>query len=389
MNKAVKLSIIIVITIFSVVIIGGSNIYAQEENLDSKKNEIEELQKKLEEIKGQKQTLAQTISYLNTKIQLTEREINQTQNEIDILEAEIESLLGKIGLLDVNLDKISEVLLNRIAASYKNNRNEPIFLVLLTNGFQDFFRKYKYLKVSQQHDREVIFALEEARSNYDQQKQIKEQKQAEVEALQSKLLEQKAAIDQQKDQKQAALRVTKNDEKRYQDQLATALAELEAIQGIIAGKGSETKVGSVSEGDKIASVIPSVSACSTGAHLHFEVVQSENRINPASFLSNKSVEWDNDPDGPFSFTGSSRWPIADPVRITQGYGMTFYASTMRYYGGAPHTGLDMVNSSNYNVFAVKNGTLFRGAITCGGGTLRYVRVEHGGGLDTYYLHINY
>ena len=69
--------------------------------------------------------------------------------------------------------------------------------------------------------------------------------------------------------------------------------------------------------------------------------------------------------------------------------MTFYASVLRYYGGSPHTGLDMVNS-DYQVKAVQPGTLYRGAIGCGGGTLRYVHVKHtDGGADTYYLHVNY
>lgn len=385
--KLSKLLIYLLFTLLLLII--SPSTQAEDKSLDSVKDEIEELQQKLEELQGQKQTLAQTINYLNTKIQITENEIFQTQHEINLLEEEITALLGKIGLLDVNLEKISQVLVSRVAASYKNHQTDPVLLLFTSNGFQDFFRKYKYLKVSQQHDREVIFALEEARTNYDLQKQIKEQKQAEVEALQSKLLEQKAAIDQQKAQKQAALRVTQNDERRYQDQLAAALAELEAIQGIIAGKGSETEVGPVNEGDKIASVIPSVSACSTGAHLHFEVVIGDSRINPATFLSSKDVTWDNEPDGPFSFSGSSRWPIPDPVRITQGYGMTFYAGTMRFYGGSPHTGIDMVNNSNYSVYAVKSGTLYQGAISCGGGLLRYVRVDHEGDMDTYYLHINY
>ena len=387
-SKLLK-TLLATIFISSFIYISLSNTVWADEDMDNVKTEIEELEAKLEEIQGQKQTLSQTINYLTTRIQLTSAEVTQTQWEINALEEEIETLLGRIGLLDVNLEKISEVLISRVEASYKNNKKESIFLLLITNGFQDFFRKYKYLKVSQQHDREVIFALEEARTNYDQQKQIKEEKQAEVVALQNKLLDQKAALDGQKEQKQAALRVTRNDEKRFQDQLAKALAELSAIQSIIAGKANETEVGPVNEGDKIASVIPSSSSCSTGAHLHFEVVQGGSRLNPASYLSHKDVVWDNDPDGPFSFTGASRWPIPDTVRITQGYGMTFYASTMRFYGGSPHTGLDMVNSANYTVSAVKNGTLYRGGVSCGGGTLRYVHVEHDGGLDTYYLHVNY
>jgi hypothetical protein len=164
----------------------------------------------------------------------------------------------------------------------------------------------KYLKVSQQHDREVIFALEEARTNYDTQKTVKETKQAEVTALQSKLIQQKTELDSQKEAKQAALRVTQNDERRYQTQLANAMAELEAIQSIIAGKGDETKVGEVKTGDRIASVIPGASACSNGGHLHLEITQNGAHRNPAAYLSSNDVTWDNSPDGPFGLPAAGR-----------------------------------------------------------------------------------
>ena len=42
------------------------------------------------------------------------------------------------------------------------------------------------------------------------------------------------------------------------------------------------------------------------------------------------------------------------------------------------------------VKAVKKGTLYRGGISCRGGTLQYVRVDHADDeYDTYYLHVNY
>lgn len=360
-----------------------------EDDLDIKRQEIKALEIKLAEIQSQKASLSQTINYLTTRIQLTQTEIDKTQTEIALLQEQIDSLAGKIDLLNLNLEKLTTVMVKRVHAAYKNSLTQPLTLVLKSNGFTDFFRRYKYLKVSQAHDRQVIFALEEARTNYDTQKRVKEEKQAAVEALQTKLVSQKASLDQQQKTKSAALAVTRNDEKRYQEQLARALAELQAIQSIIAGRGNETEVGSVNQGDSIASVIPGTSACSNGAHLHFEVVKDNQHQNPANYLSPKSVTWDNAPDGPFGFSGDWAWPIQDPVRITQGYGMTFYASTLRYYGGSPHTGVDMINADNYTVTAVKPGTLYRGAISCGGGTLRYVHVKQTDGLDTYYLHINY
>src|SRR5690606_8684806 len=109
------------------------------------------------------------------------------------------------------------------------------------------------------------------------------------------------------------LELTKNDEKRFQSELAQKIAELEAIQSIIAGKGDETKVGEVDKGDKIANVIPGPSTCSSGAHLHLEVAKDGTHRNPADYLSSKSVVWDNSPDGPFSFNGSWDWPLNDSI----------------------------------------------------------------------------
>ncbi len=377
---------------FSLIFSVYRGVIAQDLNsLDTKKQEIAELEAKLEEIQGQKQTLSQTINYINTKIQLAQKEIENTEGEISVLEEEVQALSGKIEVLDTNLETISQLLINRVTTSYKKTvSTQPMYLLLTSDGLSEFLMRYKYLKVGQKHDREVMYELEQARINFNEQKETKELKQEELERAKQKLVIQKSGLAQQQQEKQAALQVTRNDEKKYQDELQRALAELEAIQSIIAGNGDETEVGKVDEGSKIASVIAGASACSSGAHLHFEVVNGGAHTNPAGYLSSKDVIWDNSPDGPFGFSGSWRWPVNDPVRITQGYGMTFYAGTLRYYGGSPHTGIDMINNDkNYDVLAVKSGTLYRGAIACGGGTLRYVHVDHGDGIDTYYLHINY
>jgi len=361
------------------------------DDMTEKQAEIEALKAKLTEIQGQKQTLSKTIDYLNTKIQLTQKQISASEAEIAGLEEEVLALSGKIVILDSNLEKLSALLVNRIHSTYiKAVSTQPMYLFLTSDGFSDFLKRYKYLRVGQKHDKEVMFTLEQARTNFDEQKQMKEKKQADLEIANKKLVSQKSSLDQQQREKQTLLQVTKNDEKKYQSDLAQAMAELDAIQGIIAGMGTETEVKQVNEGDAIASIISGASACSSGTHLHFEVHKDQRRINPAEILSSKSIVWDNKPDGTFGFSGSWRWPIDEPVRITQGYGMTFYAGTLRYYGGSPHTGIDMVNDNGNNTIkSVKAGKLFRGGIACGKGTLRYVRVQQDSGYDAYYLHVNY
>jgi peptidoglycan hydrolase CwlO-like protein len=118
-----------------------------QEDLDKVKREIEELQQKLEQVQSEKQSLSQTVSFLNTKISLAQAEINHTEAEINSLQNQINALEGKIGILNTNLEKISEVLVNRIAESYKNaNNTQPVMLLMLSNQFSDLFRTFKISK---------------------------------------------------------------------------------------------------------------------------------------------------------------------------------------------------------------------------------------------------
>jgi murein DD-endopeptidase MepM/ murein hydrolase activator NlpD len=218
---------------------------------------------------------------------------------------------------------------------------------------------------------------------------LKEKKQADLEKLEKTLEVQKIDLAKNKQDKQVLLETTNNDEKKYQQMLQAARAELEAIQSIIAGKGQESEVGSIKKGVQIATIIQGASACSSGTHLHFEVNQGGAHTNPAAYLKSISVKWENSPDGSFGFGGSWDWPIDEPVIVTQGYGSTYW-SRLGWYGGGPHTGIDIDSDSSSKVKSVADGTLYRGSIACGGGTLRYVRVKNNdGGLDVYYLHINY
>ncbi len=364
-----------------------------QKKLEELARQIEEYQNKIKELQGQQKTLASTINYLDNKIYLTQAQINKSEKEIEILKEEIDGLSLKIGFLDKSLNELSKILNSRINATYKTSYFQPLYLLFSSETFANFFTKLKYLQTAQAHDRSLMIQLEKQKQNYDEQKELKEKKQEEMKVLKQALETQTATLAQQKKSKQALLEVTKNDERKFQALLAAAKAEMEAIQAIIAGKGQETEVGSVKEGEKIASIILGSSACSTGTHLHFQVVKDNNNQNPANFLKSQEVDWDlcgwwPECDQPFSFSGSWNWPLNGRPRITQGYGMTSYAKTGAY-GGGPHTGLDMV-SEDLQVKAVKDGILYQGSIACGGGTLRYVRLKHlSDGYETYYLHVNY
>ena len=380
--------ILILLTLFSpyFLLATPANSQSSDDKLKELNRQIDEYQQKLQDLSGQKQTLTTILNTLNIQINLTQAQISKTEKELGILADDINALGLKIGQIDQSLEHLSEVMVVRIRETYKQSYLEPVYLLFSSQGFPDFINRVKYVRSVQNHDKNVFVAMEQIKLNYDTQKNLKENKQAEVENLKLKLNKQKSALASRQLEKQRLLEITKNDEKKYQALLSQAREELNAIQNIVAGKGEETKVGNVNEGSKIASIIPGKSCNSSGTHVHFEVVQNGNQRNPFDYLSGKTVIWDSVDSQP-SFSGNWDWPINDPIRITQGYGRTSYSAI---YADGFHTGVDMVNNDkNYELKAVKNGVLYRGAIACGGGTLRYVKVDHGDGLVTYYLHVNY
>jgi hypothetical protein len=324
---------------------------------------------------------------MDNQIKLTEYKIEATQEQATSLILDIDTATKKISGLEKTLNNLAEVLANRIVATYQAGTIQPFQILLTSSNASDFFKKLNYLKIAQEHDKKLVYETQQAKVDYANQKIIFEEEKKEVEALQKQLEAYTAQLSQEKQGKQKLLDDTKGNEANYQKLLAQARAEYLQIQGIVAGNGVETEVGSVNQGQTIATVISGASCNSTGSHLHFTVSRNGSAESPFNYL--KSVDYTNESGGDsFDPHGSWDWPLDPPIDFNQGYGDTWFVRT--YHAYSSHNGIDIAGSSS-SVKAVKSGTLFRGSYSGSGGcSLRYVRVHHADdGLDTFYLHINY
>lgn len=362
-----------------------------QQNLDEIQGRIAEYEGKINQLQSEAKSLSSQIEIVDSQIALTELKIAETNAKIRNLKEDIEITEGKINNLEGDIEGISRALLNRIVASYKFGKVEPWEVLLTSGSIDNFFTRLKYLKMVQHYDQKNIMTAEQSKVSYANQQDILVAKQKEAEALQEQLASYNKQLETERVVKDQLLKETRGSEAVYQNLLAQARAEYASIQGIIAGRGVETKVGKVNEGDKIASIIQGASCNSSGTHLHFIVSSGGSSQNPFNFLG--SISHVNNTGGDdFNPSGSWRWPIDATIQYNQGYGET-WAVRNTWVGSVYrfHDGIDIGTSGSQNVFAVKSGTLFQGSYSGQGGCrLRYVRVDHDeGSQDTFYLHVNY
>ncbi len=207
-------------------------------NENDLKQYIDSCQAKISNLKGQQATLAAAINYFQTQINLTRARINSTQYQLHQLELEITDLSTKIDSLNLSLNDLSKIFAQRVRQAYIRSKTySPFYYLLLPRGVDGFLARYKYLQKVQHHDQEVMINLEKSRLDYDQQKQLKQEKQQQIQQLQAQLQIQQQTLASQKQAKDKLLRDTKNSELRYQQLLSQAQAQLAAFSHFVSSQG--------------------------------------------------------------------------------------------------------------------------------------------------------
>lgn len=202
-----------------------------------KNKEIACLEERISQLRQQKNTLSSQIQEMDAQVYIKTLTIQKTEQKITETEHEIETLNNRIDTLDSSLTNLSKVLIQRVVRGYKKRVFSFFDLLLNSENMSSLISTVKYQKTTQDNNQKLLIQVQEAKTNYEEQKTLRETKKKELDELVSTLENQKVALRNQQAQKRKLLADTNNDEVTYQSLLAQARAQSTAFSTFFQSTG--------------------------------------------------------------------------------------------------------------------------------------------------------
>lgn len=236
MKKKISIIAALVILVFSATLVHAQSV--QDLN-----NKINDLQQKVNDLKSQGDSLSSQISAMDNQMTLTQYRISSTQKEITDVTLDIDSAGKRMQNLEGSLNSVTKVLLNRIVATYQAGDATSAQVLLSSSDITDMISRANYLRLVQQHDKELLYETQQARNDYSNQKQILEDKKKKIEALNAQLEQYNKDLDSQKASKQQLLAQTQGSEATYQQLLSQTKAQLASFSRFTTSQGGASLLG--------------------------------------------------------------------------------------------------------------------------------------------------
>ena len=205
-------------------------------------DKIRESNQKLEYIEEELSAALVEIQKLDDQIQEYTQEIERCDKSIDILQKSIDSSEKKIKLLEIDYEKRSKALSNRLVEVYKSGDITFLDVLLSSKSLTEFVSSYYYIKELTEYDNESLEYVEQEKETITAIKEKYEKEKLEIVEIKAKKEQTALMLKNTKTLHEEKASQLTDEEKKIQDDLIKYKREIYKIQNTISGITGEENV---------------------------------------------------------------------------------------------------------------------------------------------------
>ena len=350
--------------------------------LKEKKEKQEEYLKALEEqinvMKARDTAIQTQINAIDEEINELKTKLKQLKTEISLIEEDIEKTEIKITEIEDNIAQSSELLAQRLRASYMQGEESQLKILMGSDSLATFLTRLEMMKRTSERDKEIIVGFRD---------QVIELEKEKTELEESK---------NQRDVKKTELDIKKEEATQKRDELKKKQKEQQAARKKLQANYDEIDA-LIKEIDKSSAAykayISKLEADKKAADAEIDRILSEyyatsNQQNTTLASGGNANPSTTKPVGGYNTNDSWAWPIGNRwCYISSKYGYRDASIS----GWGFHGGIDLAGGNGAlhgaPVYATRAGRVIA-AVTSNVGYGIYVLIDHGDGYSSMYAHMS-
>lgn len=329
------------------------------------KKQVQNENKKLQ---AENEKMQKEIKDLDEKMTKSHETYDQCKAKLLTVQKELKDTKVKLEEAKASKEEQARIMSKRIKFLYENGNMAYMEVIFEANDFQEFLKRADYVSKISKYDSNMFLKLQTTedtiRIAQDQLK--KDYKSAKILTAQAK--EKKEKLDQAVAMKQKKIA-------SYQKKLASnkaLLAEFEAQEQEQERLSMASNKKETSAKEETSKEVASTKKNKT---------PSTQQSKPATTATKATTEEKKDHQTTTVASGHLIWPVPSCHSISSGYGYRIHPVTgVRKL----HAGIDIPCSSGSTIVAAASGTVVDAGYNSYNGN--YLKISHGNGLETMYLH---
>ena len=380
---------------------GGKRAYTQKRLEDIRQSLLEEqvafdkygkkvrhFQKALEPIQREKETLDGEIDLLNRQVTESKSKIKGVEYQIADAQITLKGFLYDLRQSEAELNAQRRVVLDYILMVYRedekfrdifNNGSSTFKLLLADSSVSDTLLGQEYSSILEKTGREVFYSLHQKKLALEEKRQNIQEKQAELETLNTSLNDERRIMEENRQTKKDLLEQTQGKEEKYQQLLEESLQQ--QLQSAIQIQNMKENVEFIEEKLKLLDEsLANVQQMAESQPKPEDLANVDSAVNAADQVANGEVLPTDEPaEETLGRRSFFNWPVA-PIAVTA----YFHDATYPKKWGI-HQAIDIRAKQFTEIHAPANAYVFQAKDN--GKGYSYIILAHKNKLVTVYGHV--